>query len=60
MSEIESKLKEDNEFIKELFNFNRDETQLRYIKEIFTNFLRTSNNGPNYFLDTPNKKLRLV
>ena len=37
MSEIESKLKEENEFIKELFNFNEGEAQLKHLKEKITN-----------------------
>ena len=34
MSAIESKLKEENEFIKELFNSNGDEAQLKHLKEM--------------------------
>ena len=34
MSEAESKLKEVNEFIKEVFNYNGDETQLKHLKEV--------------------------
>ena len=50
MSDLESKIKEENEHIKELFNFNGDETQLKSLKELFTKFILNSNNGPNYFL----------
>ena len=47
----ETKLKEENEFIKELFNFNGDEAQFKHIKELFTNYIRNSKNGPktNWF-----------
>ena len=46
MSENESKLKEENEFIKELLNFNGGETRLKHLKEMITN----NQNGPNYFI----------
>ena len=46
MSEIETKLKEENEFIKELFNFNGNEAQLKNLKEMITN----KQNSPNYFI----------
>ena len=47
MSEIDSKLKEENEFYKELFNFNGSETQLKHLKEMIKN----PENGPNYYID---------
>ena len=46
MNEIISKLNEENEFIRELFNLNGDETQLQQIKDIIQN----SDNGPYYFI----------
>ena len=50
MSDFESKLKEENELIKELFNFNGDETRHQHLKEILTNYIRNSNNGSNFFI----------
>ena len=50
MNDIEWELKEVNEYIKELFNFNGGETQLKHFKETFTNYINDSNNGPNYFI----------
>ena len=44
MSEIELKLKEENEMIKDIFNFNVCETQVKHIKASITE----SNNGPHY------------
>ena len=46
MNDFKSKLKEENENVKELFNFNGDEAQLTHIKEI----IKHSSNGSNYFL----------
>ena len=41
-----------NQVIKELFNFNGDETQLQHLKQIFTNYLRANlKNGPKYFIN---------
>ena len=50
MSEIESKIQEENEIIKKLFNFNGDDAQLKHIKEIFPDFIKNSKNGPKYFI----------
>ena len=47
MKRSESKLKEENENIKELFNFNGDEKTLKHIKEMITN----SKNSPFYFIN---------
>ena len=44
MNTFESKLKEENEFIKELFNFNGDEMKLKHINEIFSNNIINSKN----------------
>ena len=46
MSEIESKLKEENEIIKEFFDFNGDQKQLSHIKD----YIKNSKNGPIYFI----------
>ena len=51
MSRIESKLIEENENNKELFNFNGNEAQLKHLKELFTNYIRDSNNDSRYFID---------
>ena len=51
MSEIESKLNEENENIKELFSFNGGKSQLKHIKEHFIDFIKNSNNGSNYFIE---------
>ena len=50
MREIEYKQKEENEYNKKLFIFNGDEAQLKHFPEIFTNFIKNSKNGPNYFI----------
>ena len=51
MSEFESKLKEENENYKKLFNFKGSETQMKYFKKTLTNFIKNSkNNGPNYII----------
>ena len=47
MSDIELKLKEENDNVKKVLNFNGDEMQ---IKELFTNYIMNSKNGPNYFI----------
>ena len=47
MSEFELKLKEENENIQKLFNFNGCETQLTYLKDIIKN----SKNDSRYFVD---------
>ena len=47
MSEIESSLNEENLFLKELFNFNRDKAQLAHLKD----FIRNSKNDSTYFID---------
>ena len=47
MIEIESRMKEENENNKELFNFQGDEAQL---KELYTNYIKNSRNGLNYFI----------
>ena len=44
MSNFDSKVKEENENIKELFNFNGDETQLKHIQEI----IKKNESGYNY------------
>ena len=49
MSEIEPKLKEENEFIKELLKFNDNEKQLR--KGVFIHFIETSKKDSKYFVD---------
>ena len=46
----DSKVKEENENAKELFNFNGDEAQLKYLKEHFNNDIKNSQNAPNYFI----------
>ena len=46
MNNLDSKLNEENENVKELLNFSNDETQLKHIKEVIQN----SENGPYYFL----------
>ena len=46
MSDIETRLQEENEKIKELFNFDGDESQLKQIKTS----LKNSQNGPYYFV----------
>ena len=51
MSEYESKLKEENVNIKELFNFNGYEVQFKHIKELFPNYIRKSKNDPDYFVN---------
>ena len=50
MSEIESKLKEQNEYIKELFNFDAGEAELKHIKELFTNYIKNDTNDFILFL----------
>ena len=50
MKKSESKLKEENEIITELFNFDGDETRLKHLKEIFTNFIAKSEHDLNYFI----------
>ena len=46
-----SKFKEENEVIKELFNFNGDETQFKRLQEDFSNFIKNSQNDLRYFID---------
>ena len=48
MSDIESKIKEENENIKGLFNFNGDQSQLEHLKEVFSNYIK-SKNDQKYF-----------
>ena len=50
MNDIVSKLREENEVIKELFDFNGCTTQIKHLKEVFTNFINNSNNCSYYFL----------
>ena len=50
MSSFESKLKKENEIMKELFNFNGDKTELEHLKKVFTNFISSTDNGPKYFI----------
>ena len=47
---IETKLKEEYETIKELFNFNRDEIQFKHLKDNYTNLIRDTKNGSKYFI----------
>ena len=54
MKKIEHELKENNETIKELFNFNGGESQLNHLIEIFTNYIMNSKNGPKFFIDLLN------
>ena len=49
MSLIESKIKQDNEFIKKLFNFHEDEATHEDLKEIFSNLIKNSQNDSKYF-----------
>ena len=42
MWEIECQFKEENENIKKLFYFNGDETQIKHLKEVFSNFNKNS------------------
>ena len=51
MCEFESKLKEENEINKELFNFNGDETQHKHLKDVFTNYIKNSKNVSKYFIN---------
>ena len=51
MSEINSKLKEENENTKEIFDFNGDKSKLNHLKELFTDLVKNSENGPDYFVD---------
>ena len=51
MCEFESIIKEDNEIIKQLFNFSGCEVELKHLKELFTNNISNSKNGSNYFID---------
>ena len=41
MNENEMKLKEENKFTQELFDFKGDETQLQHLKDFFVNFIMT-------------------
>ena len=50
MDNFELKLKEEDEIIKELFNFSGNETLLQHLKEVFTNLIKNSKNGLNYFI----------
>ena len=49
MSDAASHLKEENERIKELFNFNGDEAQLKHLNEDFANLLNDSEIGAYYY-----------
>ena len=51
MSNIELKLKEENEILKELFNLNEDESKLKHLKEIFPNFVRNSKKSPRFLIE---------
>ena len=51
MSDIQSKLKEENEFIKELMNFYDNEIPLKRFEEGFTNFIKNSKNDLKFFID---------
>ena len=44
MCDEDSKLKEENENYKELFNFYGEEAHLKHLKEVFTNLIKNSNN----------------
>ena len=50
MSGFESKLKEENENNKELFNFNANEAQSNDIQELFTNSIKNSKNDSKIFV----------
>ena len=50
MSDFESKLKEENETIKKIFNFNGDETQLQNLTEVLINYFKNSKNDLNFFI----------
>ena len=52
MNQIDQSLKEEYQFIKELFNFDDHETQLQDLKTIFTNFMKSSSSkySRNYFI----------
>ena len=47
MSEL--KIEKEKEFIREILNSNGCETQLKHVKEVFTNFIKISINDINYF-----------
>ena len=47
MSDIKSKLKKENEFIKQLFNINGGETQF---KDLFTRYITNTKKGPKYLI----------
>ena len=49
MSNFESKLKEKNDFIKKLFNFNGDETQFKYVKQMMKILKNDSKNFIIFF-----------
>ena len=51
LSEIESNLREENECIKELFNFNGSQSQLQHVKELFSNFIKNSKNDSKCFIE---------
>ena len=50
MSEIELKLKEENEYQKELFNWSGDESHLKNIKDFFANYIKNSKSHLNFLL----------
>ena len=39
-----------NDFVKELFNLNEDETQFNHLKEVFTHSIKNSKNNSIYFI----------
>ena len=49
MSDFELKVKEVNEIIKELFDFNEYETQFKHINDLFTNLI--TKNSLKYFIN---------
>ena len=51
MSGIISKLREENELVKELLEFNGSETHIQHLKDIFTKFIKISKIGSNYFIN---------
>ena len=54
MCDLESKVKEENENIKELLSSNGNNAQFKYIKEVFSNFIKSSKNDSFYFINLLN------
>ena len=51
MSNVLLKIKEENEFIKKLFDFNGVETHYQHPKTYFLSLIQNSKNDPKYFVD---------